>query len=294
MIKKIASTLTFLVLTFFPLFSSSQEEKPYVTGVLLGQLGNQLFQVATTCALAWDNHADPYFPDFGPVSHYQDGYYRHVFFRFPITPPNNRVTQEWGAPPFGFYPIPFQSGMRISGYFQNELYFAHHRKRLLELFAPHPNDFAYINKKYGSLINDPNTVSVHLRYYYAEKPDEDFFIQYDYEYFEKAMALFPETSLFVVFSDNMDFAKKNISTSGRNVIFIENEPYYIDFYLQSMCKHNIICNSTFSWWSAWINQNPNKIVVRPEVWLKGAIDIGGPNDWIKIEATGMQDKMKNI
>ncbi len=184
--------------------------------------------------------------------------------------------------------------MKISGYFQNEKYFAHHRDRLLNLFAPHPDDLKYIQNKYGWIINHPNAVSVHLRYYYSEKPGEDSFIQYEREYFEKAMALFPESSLFIVTSDNLNFARQNIPTEGKNVVFIEGEPYYIDFFLQSLCKHNIICNSTFSWWSAWLNRNPNKIVVRPKVWMGGYPDIGGPEEWIKIDALGLQAKQKTV
>lgn len=118
------------------------------------------------------------------------------------------------------------------------------------------------------------------------------FIQYDWEYFEKAIALFPDSCLFIVTSDNFDFAKQNIPTHGKNFVFIENEPFYIDFYLQSFSKNNIICNSIFSWWSAWINQNPNKIIIRPKVWMGGYPDIGGPDDWIKIDVQGMQARLK--
>jgi hypothetical protein len=270
----------------------AQAKKPYVIGAVLGGLGNLMFEVAATCALAWDNDAEPYFPDFAPGSKYVDGYYRHVFFRCNIYPPSKEISQEWCAPCYGYYPIPFQPKLKISGCFQNEKYFAHHRDRLLKLFAPHPKDLLYLQRNYSWIINNPNTVSVHLRYYYSEKPDEDSFIQYDREYFEKAMALFPESSLFVVVSDNLDFACQNIPSEGRNVVFIQGESIYIDFYLQSMCKHNIISNSTFSWWSAWLNQNPSKIVVRPALWMSGYPDIGGPDEWIKIDAQGMQARLK--
>jgi hypothetical protein len=91
----------------------------------------------------------------------------------------------------------------------------------------------------------------------------------------------------------MSFAKKIISTQGRNVVFIENEPHYIDFYLQTLCKHNIIGNSTFSWWGAWLNQNPGKIVIRPKEWIGGYPDIGGPDSWIKISARSYQEKMSS-
>ena len=136
-------------------------------------------------------------------------------------------------------------------------------------------------------------MSVHLRYYHAEKPNE--FLQYDREYYEKAMNLFPNESLFVVTSDNSDFAHKTIPSEGRHVVFIEGEPYSIDFWLQSLCKHNIISNSTFSWWSAWLNQNPEKIVVRPRIWMYGnQPDIGGPPEWIHIDAAGMRKHHRNF
>lgn len=293
MVKTFSSFVSLSMLVASLHATSHGSHQPYVVGALIGQLGNQMFEVATTYALAWDHDAQPYFPDFAPVAGYEHGYYKHFFFRCPISPPSREISYEWGAPPYGYVPIPFHPGMRLSGYFQNEQYFAHHRNRLLELFAPHPDDLRYIQNKYRRILSHPHTVSVHLRYYYAEKPDEDSFIQYDWEYFDKAMALFPASALFVVTSDNLEFARKNISTAGRNVIFIEGEHYYIDFLLQSMCKHNIICNSTFSWWSAWLNQNPNKIVVRPAVWMEGYPDIGGPEEWIKVDAQGMQARLRN-
>lgn len=270
------------------LIKAKRSPQPYVIGTLLGRLGNYFFEVATACAVAWDNGAEPYFPDLSADS----VEYKHIFFRCKILPPSKKIEFEWHADPFGYSPISYHPNMKIFGYCQNEKYFAHHRDRLVELFAPHPNDLRYIWTKYASLLNHPNTVSVHLRYYYAEKPDEDSFIQYEREYFEKAMALFPDSSLFVVTSDNINFARANIPTEGKNVVFVENEPYYIDFFLQSLCNHNIISNSTFSWWSAWLNQNPNKIVVRPKRWLGSYPDIGGPDNWIKIDALGLQEKQK--
>lgn len=261
-------------------------KKPYIIGSLLGQLGNRMFEVATVSALAWDNNAEAYFPELTPSE------YAHIFSRCKKQPPSMKVDFEWATPTYGYKPIPFRPNMKLAGYCQSEKYFMHQRERILQLFAPRPVDLKYIQKKYAHILNHPNSVSVHLRYYYAEKPDEDTFVQYDREYFEKAMALFSNTALFVVTSDNIAFARQNIPTENRNVIFIEKEPYYIDFFLQSMCKHNIISNSTFSWWSAWLNKNPNKKVVRPLVWLSGQPDIGGPDEWVKIDAMGMQERKK--
>lgn len=275
-------------LLMFPIIHG--EDKPYVTGSILGGLGNQLFEVATTCALAWDNGAEPYFPDYIPLLPHSQSLH-HVLFRCALYPPSNEVSSEWSTPVYGYEPIPFTNGMKLSGYSQNEKYFAHHRDRLLEFFAPKDSDLQYIKNTYGWILEHPYTVCLHIRYYFAEKPDEPAFRQYDEEYYGQAMDLFDNNALFVVISDNMNFAKQVVSTRERNVVFIENEPHYIDFFLQTLCKHNIIGNSTFSWWGAWLNQNPEKIVVRPSSWIGGYPDIGGPDSWIKIAAKSYQEKL---
>lgn len=262
----------------------------YVIGNLLGQLGNQMFEIAAASALAWDNEGEAHFPDLHPAS----TEYRHVFFRCNRNTPDIPITYEWGnGSPFTYVPIPYQPNMKLGGYLQNEKYFAHHREKIIELFAPHKDDLNYIKRKYDDILSHPNSVSLHLRYYYREKPDDESFIQYESEYYEKAMNHFSKDSLFVVISDDISFAKKNISTEGRNVVFIENEPFYIDFYLQTFCKDNIISNSTFSWWGAWLNQNKDKKVIRPQKWLGGYPDIACPADWITIEAISYQDKLRH-
>lgn len=265
------------------------EDQPYITGSILGGLGNQLFEVATTCALAWDHGAEPYFPDYIPLlPHSQD--LHHVLFRCALYPPTTDISCEWATPVYGYQPIPFTNKMKLSGYSQNEKYFAHHRDKLIALFSPKDSDLQYIKNKYTEILNHPHTVCVHVRYYFAEKPDDPAFRQYDEEYYEKAMRLFSDQALFIVISDNMEFAKKIISTKNRQILFIEQEPSYIDFFLQTLCKHNIIGNSTFSWWGAWLNQNPGKIVVRPAKWMDGYPDIGGPDSWIRVQAKSYQEK----
>jgi hypothetical protein len=259
---------------------------------LVCQAGNQMFQIAAASALAWDHGTEAYFP----MLRHKHVEWSHFFFRCKKDWPRKtflfgwlklkkKSLFQWEGPNFGYAPIPYHPCMQIKGFFQNQNYFSRYRDRLLQLFAPSAEDLTYIQKKYASILAHPFSVSIHVRDYQREVTfPNDVFIQYGREYFEKAMGQFPADALFVVTSNNMDFAKKQIPTEGRNVVFIENEPYYIDFYLQSLCKHNIISNSTFSWWSAWLNQNENKIVVRPAQWVKNSPDIGGPSDWIKIEA----------
>jgi hypothetical protein len=288
----------FLIFYAFSLvfFKLSSEEKPYVVGSVRLGLGNQLFQVATTCALAWDNGADPYFPDYVNYFPHAESTYNHIFFRCDIVPPRQKISVNWTTPISEYQPIPFTNGMKISGYSQNQRYFAHHRERIIQLFAPKDSDLEYINNKYGWLLNNENfcdTVCVHVRYYFGEVSHLPEYRQYDHEYFEQAMQLFPNNVTFVVVSDNIHFAKEVISTKDRKVVFIESESYYIDFFIQTLCNHNIISNSTFSWWGAWLNQNPKKIVVRPARWIDGYADLECPDSWIRIDAKCYYERIKN-
>ena len=95
----------------------------------------------------------------------------------------------------------------------------------------------------------------------------------------------PDTEIFVVFSDDIKWCKENFI--GNNFYFVENEKDYIEMYLMSSCNNNIISNSSFSWWSAWINENENKKIIGPKNWFGPSLsnisdrDII-PLEWIKI------------
>jgi hypothetical protein len=178
------------------------------------------------------------------------------------------------------------------GTFQTEKYFSHHRQKILELFAPHPIDLAYIQTKYSAILNHPKTVGVQIRWW-GRAHDlkwSEFLVQYGLDYFTQAVACFPEDSLFVVSSNNLAFAKANFPDHVKNVIFITDEPYYIDFHLLSLCKHQIISNSSFGWWTAWLNQNPNKIVITPQEWIDPKwhymtpVKDVWPPEWVQINA----------
>ena len=91
--------------------------------------------------------------------------------------------------------------------------------------------------------------------------------------------------VILVFSDDIKWCKENFI--GDNFIFVENEKDYIDLYLMSMCNHNIISNSSFSWWGAWLNQSKEKVVISPEKWYgpnKGDRNLDDllMSDWILI------------
>ena len=92
----------------------------------------------------------------------------------------------------------------------------------------------------------------------------------------------------LLFSDDVVYSKL-IFKGLSNITYIENniaEHSYLDMFLMSACKHNIIANSTFSWWAAWLNKNQNKVVIAPRKWFKSSkyttTDLF-PSDWILID-----------
>lgn len=89
--------------------------------------------------------------------------------------------------------------------------------------------------------------------------------------------------VFFVFSDDIGWCRANIDIP--NAVFVDwnkgNESWQ-DMFLMSKCKYNIIANSSFSWWGAWLNEYPGKIVVAPDKWWNGLKDEVVPEEWIRI------------
>ena len=94
-----------------------------------------------------------------------------------------------------------------------------------------------------------------------------------------------ENPVYFIFSDDIKWCKEHFKLeTNASIRFVENKSAFADFYLMSKCNHNIIANSTFSWWSAWLNNSPGKVVISPKKWfLNEWNDSNIPVDnWVKI------------
>lgn len=156
----------------------------------------------------------------------------------------------------------------VKGWFQDPFYCDNIREILLREFTPKKK--IRITSELRSFIQNKQTVSVHIRRTdYAAIHNT-----LEWEYYEKAFSKIEEfynDPIFVVFSDDYLWVKEHM-TSKKNVYYIsENEKLmdYEELLVMSCCSSNIIANSTFSWWAAWLNKNPDKIVIMPKKWLKG-------------------------
>jgi hypothetical protein len=98
------------------------------------------------------------------------------------------------------------------------------------------------------------------------------------EYYQKAIKLISESinnPVFFIFSDDINRVKEKLPLN--NAIYTDwnlGNDSWQDMFLMSRCYHNIIANSSFSWWAAWLNINRNKIVIAPERWFQ---DMETPN-----------------
>ena len=110
------------------------------------------------------------------------------------------------------------------------------------------------------------------------------------EYYNKAMQLIESNikkPVYFLFSDDIPWVKKNFKTNFEThyIDFNDASTNFEDLKLMSSCQHNIIANSSFSWWGAWLNTNPNKTVIAPKIWFNDekvtTHDII-PENWIKL------------
>jgi hypothetical protein len=249
----------------------------YLASIILqfqGQLGNQLFQTAAAIALAEENRCGIYFPDFDDLSASYlksreiDKNFHAIFRRIPHRIGPVPRFAYYAEPDFAYHPIPYQPNIEISGYFMSEKHFKKHRDLIIELFAPPEEIEADLQRDFSWLLEQPNTVGLHVRTWYKDYQAYDSnpkfyaaFLPPDIGYYKEAIDRFPADALFVVFSDRIDWCKKNFREIERKFYFVEGQDYLHDFYLLSKCKHAIVGSSSFSWWAAYLNPNPEKVVI---------------------------------
>jgi len=156
----------------------------------------------------------------------------------------------------------------IQGYWQDERYFKEIENIIRKEFTP-KKKLDEKNIKILEQIQASTSVSIHVRRgdYITNKANMLQFIGLDYyvdaiKQIEKSM---PNSEYFV-FSDDISWCKDNFKQITNKTHFIDHnkgKDAYKDIVLMSACKHNIIANSTFSWWGGWLNQNKNKICIKP-------------------------------
>ncbi|QAY95063.1 alpha-1,2-fucosyltransferase [Methylovirgula ligni] len=186
--------------------------------------------------------------------------------------------------------LPPGRSLCFEGYWQREEYFAPVAETIrkeFQLKAPLAPERQKIAAQY-----DDSAVSIHVRRGdYVLKPEfTTYFGTCAAEWYGAAIAIIRErvkSPRFFVFSDDPDWARVNLPLREHPVQFIDPRPDKRDaedLHLMSRCAHHIIANSSFSWWAAWLNPMPDKVIIAPKLWYKGApeIPVHVPASWLRL------------
>lgn len=262
----------------------------------LGGLGNQLFQYSFLLALKKQGHLVK--ADLSDFNHYSlhNGFELQNVFNIQIEqasafernlhlPTNRKLV--WRAlrrfsrtrkaytyehPEFHFHRDFIYSPKKayLQGYWQHISYLNLVEKELRQTlqFPPITENQNIIAQ--STIQNHPNTIAMHIRRgdYVGHSALGGICDQEYYHNGIKYMLQRFENPLFVIFSNDIIWCKEEFK--DLNAIFIDwntGKDSFRDMQLMSLCNHNIIANSSFSWWAAWLNQNPSKIVVSPKKWI---------------------------
>lgn len=287
---------------------------------LRGGLGNQMFQYAFGKALAIKNRTSLYIDkrplydideslftkrpfelnifdiEYKPVSNWRLNFFfpdRHLGWRLLRKLLRSKVLFETGFN-YNDQTDLLNKHIYIRGYWQSEKYFEDVSDSIRKAFvfsaSKNPK-----TEKIASEIANRNSISIHVRRgdYVTSKAANTLhgFVGLDY-YIEafKIMNAKVSDTRYYIFSDDSEWVKQHLLNHLEHatmVVHNSGKESWQDMYLMSLCKHNIIANSSFSWWAAWLNNNPAKVVIAPEKWFASnemnlqTTDLI-PSKWIRI------------
>lgn len=221
-----------------------------LTAFLQGGLGNQLFQISNAISRALkENKICKFIPyTYTPMQargaeNYLDNIYRNIDFS---------MSED-----------EYRSSTILEGYFQDIKYFEQISEEIKNLFSPSLDFLEKIYYLYPDLLFQ-KTLSIHVR-------------RGDYltvstklpvvniSYINKAIEIAGDYDVVYIFSDDKEWIKNNLKI--KNSIVVEGLEDYEELWMMSLCHNNITSNSTFSWWGSFLNKNPFKKVIVPNLWF---------------------------
>ena len=215
-------------------------------------------------------------------------YALNVAFQLGLLSPKNIIKERSFA--YDKRVSEITSDVYLEGYWQSEKYFIKNAQQIRDDFI-FKFDMSDSNRALMEFMLRKNSVSLHIRRgdYVSNSAVAERHGVCSLDYYHAAIELIrsqlSNPSIFV-FSDDIDWARSNVRTS-LPLYFVDHNigiESYKDMYFMSQCKHNIIANSSFSWWGAWLNPNHQKIVIAPKLWFKdktNTIDLI-PEGWVRI------------
>jgi hypothetical protein len=159
----------------------------------------------------------------------------------------------------------------IEGYFQTEKYFNDIRDDVIYSFT-FKNKASVKSAKIIDQIKNSDSVSLHVRRgdYVSNKSANKFHGLMGEAYYKKAIALINKkikNPKYFIFSDEIEWVKNSFDLPKNSVYITHNKSGIEDMRIMIECKHNIIANSSFSWWGAWLGLQKDKVVIAPKLWF---------------------------
>jgi hypothetical protein len=251
--------------------------KKIISCNLMGGLGNQMFQLSHSLCKGWYHDIETafipksYTPNQGrQTSCYLDNIFKNINFITKLG--NHVIINEESINEFNIESI--NENIMYQGYFQSDKYFLGFNDRVVQTFIPPIEYTSKLYEKYPQLDQE-NTLSIHVRFGdYKKNPS--FHPVVSKLYLENSISLIGSYSHLFLFGDDKQWLKENFI--GDNITIIDEDEDYVEMWAMSLCKNNIISNSTFSWWGSFLNQNKNKKVIAPSMWFGP----DGPNEYSDI------------
>ncbi len=237
------------------------------------RLGNQLFQIACAKSLAEDNLDEVAYPEWKYAKYFQGDF-------TPKTSQVDYIAQENG---FHYRPIQYKRNLAIDGYRQSASYFENNDKLIRQMFSLKPE-----YEKYVHIIPSLDIVAIHVRRGdYLIEQNKPFFYELNMDYYNYAISIMRgviDEPYFFIFSDDLQWCEDNFPKSPEFTIAGSSDEME-DFAKMKNCPNFIIGNSSFSWWAAYLNTNPNKVVIAPNQshWFGPALSHYDTSDLIPFE-----------
>jgi hypothetical protein len=290
---------------------------------LQGGLGNQMFQFAIASILSLENKSkmkvdNRFFENkekmvgFTPrqfeLSVFNNSYHVATLKEiksFAILSKFNQLRQNYGLnypkvfiEPFLGYNhsvLQLQSPVYLDGYFQSYRYFEGYEDFIKDKFSFSKANLDQKNRQLLRVLNNNETVAVHIRRgdYVNDKLTQQFHGNCSKEYYLEAINRMEQKSkglTYVFFSDDIDWVKEEFADLLVKKLFVDENKgseSWKDMFLMTFCSHNIIANSSFSWWGAWLNSFSEKTVIAPKKWFLNSDANEKTNDlipesWLRI------------
>ena len=243
-----------------------------------GGLGNQLFQIFTLISYSLDNNDQFYFDDRDVERNGKNTtYFNTILHELQKYRKKDTINYIYKERSFSYERIPSLRDVKLFGYFQSYKYFEHNMKKILDFL-----EIESLKKKYEEKYDYNKTISLHFRIGdYKEIQTHHPVLSIDY-YIESLEKLIKDTEkdnwqiLYFYEKNDEDMIQKNIKVLRERFVRLSFFPinHHLDDWEQvlcmSLCKHNVIANSSFSWWGAYLNTSDNKVYY-PGKWFGPAM-----------------------